>query len=104
MLYSRFAQEDLIHDIKNPTLKKVLVHFHKLRMMLSTVRGHGATVLLRNLVLEMFSCKLGGVVQIEEVDLATLPLFDYQKTRLRNILTAFSKECGESLANSRLHC
>ena len=77
-------------DIKNPTLNKVLVHFRELKMMLSRkVDGNGAiNVLLRNLVLEMFSCKLGTVVEIEEVDLSTLVFSDDQKTKLKKILTA----------------
>ena len=58
-------------------------------MMLSSIVDNGAIkVLLRNLVLEMFSCKLGTVVEIEEVDLGTLVLSDDQKTKLKKILTA----------------
>ena len=57
-------------------------------MLSSSVENGAIKVLLRNLVLEMFSCKLGTVVVIEEVDLSTLVLSDDQKTKLKTILTA----------------
>ncbi len=54
------------------------------------IEEHGAAmkVLLRNLVLEMFTCKLGTAVTTEDWDLSTLEMNDGQKTKLKKIRSA----------------
>jgi len=94
-MWFSFEKENLIDQIANPTLQKLLGHFKELRMMLvhitkDLVEEHNETmkVLLRNLVLEMFACKLGTIVSTQEYDLTTLELTDDQKTKLRRILAS----------------
>ena len=79
----------MLDGIQNATLNKVLVHFKELMAWAGQVEANVAiAVCLRILVLEMFSCKLGIAVEIEEVDVSTLAFSDDEKAKLKKILTA----------------
>jgi hypothetical protein len=90
-----FEKENLIDQVINPTVQKLLGHFKELKMMFFSMaemligeHDDEMTVLLRNLVLEMFACKLGTAVVTQEWELSRLELNDDQKTKLKRILTS----------------
>jgi hypothetical protein len=56
----------LIDLVVNTTVKKVLMHFQELReILLSAENTEGMNKILKNVLLEMFSCKLGTTISID---------------------------------------
>jgi hypothetical protein len=103
----------LIDFVVNPTVKKVLMHFQELRdLMISSGETDGIKQVLRNVLLEMFCCKLGTTIQIDMSDqeIANLRLTSgigddlslAAKSKAKKIIAAHCSKTGGMHAHSMI--
>jgi hypothetical protein len=79
----------LMDLVVNPTVKKVLMHFQELReIMISADETEGIKNILRNVLLEMFSSKLGTTIKI---DLTEQHIAEIAQTT--NMVDSVSSDC-----------
>jgi hypothetical protein len=110
---SSLGGPNLIDFVVNPTVKKVLMHFQELRdLMISSGETDGIKQVLRNVLLEMFCCKLGTTINIDLSDeqIANLrltssfvdDLSSVAKSKVKNIIAAHCSKTGGMHAHSMI--
>ena len=108
---SKSAGVKLIDFVVNPTVKKILMHFQELReIMLSTEETAGIKDMLKNVLLEMFSSKLGTTIKtnlsedqftaIRDATTLDNGLSKVAKAQVRKIIAAHCSKTGGMHAHS----